>query len=486
MSARRPRLRPRRRRMLVRVYLYGAALVLLMWLALFGVGRYVVAPAVSANARPLARWVVPRIAASRGDLAKLRAELREAKETLNLDLSLYDPEGHLLATNVEPALPPLSGDELAQLQAQQVLTVGDTPIFAAAVMEGSELVAYGMVVRPPRNLALKSTSVAYLVVLVLLAFAAVPVARSIVRPLEQLAATTRAFGEGDLSVRVGLDRNDEIGDLARAFDEMAARVALLLRSEKEVLANVSHELRTPLARIHVALELAEGGDPERAQRYLREIAEDLGELERLVDDVLTAARLDVNMGRSGEALPPLHRAAMDGAALVAQAAARFAERHPERTLELEREDALPTIEADAVLLRRAIDNLLENAQKYSEAGSSIELRASAREGSLVVEVVDRGIGIDPADLPMVFKPFFRGDRSRARATGGVGLGLALARGIVEAHGGTIVLESQVGKGTCARVRLPVATDQPPDDEAEPARARNTSTHGRKTAATRSI
>jgi two-component system, OmpR family, sensor kinase len=486
VSERAARIKPRRRRMLVRVYLYGAALVLLMWLALFGVGRYVVAPAVSANARPLARWVVPRIAASRGDLAKLRAEMREAKETLYLELSLYDPDGRLLASNVEPPLPPLSSDELAQLRAQQVLTVGETPVFAAAVMEGPELVAYGMVVRPPRNLALKSTSVAYLVVLVLLAFAAVPVARSIVRPLEQLAAATRAFGEGDLSVRVGLDRNDEIGDLARAFDEMAARVALLVRSEKEVLANVSHELRTPLARIHVALELAEGGDPERAQRYLREIAADLGELERLVDDVLTAARLDLGLGRSGEPLPQLRLAAVDGAALVGQAAARFAERHPERSLETDCEEALPTIEADAVLLRRAIDNLLENAQKYSEAGSPIALRASTEEDGLLVEVVDRGMGVDPEDLPMVFKPFFRGDRSRARSTGGVGLGLALARGIVEAHGGTIALESEVGKGTCARIRLPLPTGEPEDDEAEPAGARNNSTHGRKTAATRSM
>jgi two-component system OmpR family sensor kinase len=413
--------------MLVRIYLYGAALVLLMWLALFGVGRFVVAPAISANAGPLARWVVPRVAASRGDLEKLHAETHELKRTLKIDLSLYDRGGRLLASNVEPPLPPLSADEVKQLREQQVLTVGETPVFAAAVMEGSELVAYGLVVRPPRHLALKSTSVAYLVVLVLLAFAAVPVARSIVRPLEQLAETARAFGQGDLSVRARMDRNDEIGDLARAFDEMAARVALLLRSEKEVLANISHELRTPLARIRVALELAEDGDAARAQRYLKEIAEDLGEVERLVDDVLTAARLDRVDGRSSEALPPLRIANVAPATLVAEAAARFAGRHPGRKLTVEATEPLPMVAADAALLRRAVDNLLENAQKYSEPASPIELRVLDAHGSLRLEVVDQGIGIDPADLPLVFKPFFRGDRSRARQTGGVGLGLALAR-----------------------------------------------------------
>ncbi len=443
-----------RRRVLTRLYLYGVALVALMWLALFGVGRLVVAPAINASVRPLAGWIVPRVAATRADPVRLRAETDEVKQKLKIDLTLYDASGRLLSTNVDPPLPALGPEDLARLEDEPAIAIGDTPVVAAAVLEGRELVAYGLVVRPPRNLTLKASSFAFLAVLVVLAFGAVPLARSIVGPLERLAAVTRAFGEGDLRARAGSYQRDEIGDLARAFDVMAERVAFLLRAEKELLANVSHELRTPLARIRVALDLAERGDPARAQRYLAEIAEDLSELDRLVDDVLTAARLDLAEERAGEGQPPLRIADVEAGDLVERAAARFADRHPDRTLAVDA-GALPTIRADETLLRRAIDNLLENAQKYSDPGSPIELRASCDDRRLLVEVADHGIGIDAADLPSVFKPFFRGDRSRARTTGGVGLGLALTRRIVEAHEGTIALDSRVGVGTTARIELPI-------------------------------
>ena len=201
--------------------------------------------------------------------------------------------------------------------------------------------------------------------------------------------------------------------------------------------------------------------------------------------MLTAARLDLMEGRDGEALPPLRLTAVTADAFVAEISTRFEERHPERRLAVAAPAGLPAIEADPILLRRAIDNLLENAHKYSEPSSPIELRASASDAELLLEVVDLGIGIDAADLPLVFKPFFRGDRSRARQTGGVGLGLALAQRIVHAHRGTIGLDSQVGKGTTARIRLPLATEEPADGEVEPGPRRGASTRSRETAATRS-
>jgi signal transduction histidine kinase len=111
-----------------------------------------------------------------------------------------------------------------------------------------------------------------------------------------------------------------------------------------------------------------------------------------------------------------------------------------------------------VLLRRAIDNLLDNAGKYSEPGSTVRLLARATADGLQVEVADEGMGIDASDMPHLFTPFFRSDRSRARKTGGVGLGLALARRIVMAHGGSLTLESQPGVGTTARITLPSARD----------------------------
>jgi signal transduction histidine kinase len=244
-----------------------------------------------------------------------------------------------------------------------------------------------------------------------------------------------------------------VGELGRAFDDMAERLERLVTGERELLANVSHELRTPLARIRVALELAAEGDLERARRYLAEIAVDLDELDRLVEDVLTTARLDA---AAGDAARAISRLPVDPTAVVAEAAARFREGHPGRTLELSIPDALPAVEGDAALLRRLLAILLDNAAKYSEAPAPVSLAALADAEGLRVEVRDRGIGIDPADLPRLFTPFFRTDRSRARGTGGTGLGLALARRIAGAHGGTIEVESKPGEGATFRVRLPRA------------------------------
>jgi signal transduction histidine kinase len=283
--------------------------------------------------------------------------------------------------------------------------------------------------------------------------------RSLARPLARIVGAARAFGAGRLDARAGLPRSDEIGEVATAFDEMADRLTALLRAEKELLANVSHELRTPLARIRVALDLAAEGDTEP----LADIAEDLAELERLISDVLTAARLDLGdaAGPGSGGIPPLRQESVDVGELVERAAARFRVAHPERPLVVALAPELPAVDGDPVLLRRVLDNLLENAHKYSRgATDDVELRAARAPGEVRLEVRDRGIGIALEDLPHVFRPFFRADRSRTRATGGLGLGLALARRIVEAHHGTIALESELGKGTRAHVRLPAGAPAP--------------------------
>jgi two-component system, OmpR family, sensor kinase len=240
---------------------------------------------------------------------------------------------------------------------------------------------------------------------------------------------------------------------------MAERLTHLLRSQKELLANVSHELRTPLSRIRVALDLANEGDAALARESLADIAEDLSELERLVSDVLTAARLDLATEPTPGATPPLRRELVEAQTLVDKAAARFRSAHPAHRLEVRVDGTLPLLEADPVLLRRALDNLLDNAGKYSEPQTTVRLLARPLEHGLQVEVRDEGIGIDANDLPHLFTPFFRSDRSRARKTGGVGLGLALARRIVVAHGGTLTVESQPGQGTTAQVTLPAATEE---------------------------
>jgi signal transduction histidine kinase len=292
-------------------------------------------------------------------------------------------------------------------------------------------------------------------------------ARWIVRPLGTLSRTAERLGAGDLKARANLGRQDEIGGLGRAFDDMAERVESLLRAERELLANVSHELRTPLARIRVALEMADEAGAGSAQAPLAEIRSDLAELETIIDDIITAAHFDLDDGRSPPSSFPIHRERTTAPELCSRAIDRFRSRHPDRPLELALK-ATPPVDADPVLLRRVLDNLLENAHKYTpDPSRPIQIRTLSENGRVSFEVVDRGIGIPKEDLPRVFVPFFRSERSRTRSAGGVGLGLTLAKRIVEAHGGAIEIASEAGAGTTVHVMLPVADLAAP---AEPSHA----------------
>jgi signal transduction histidine kinase len=224
----------------------------------------------------------------------------------------------------------------------------------------------------------------------------------------------------------------------------------MLANERELLANVAHELRTPLSRIGIALDLAGEGNAERARTSLGEISVDVAELEVIVNDILTALRYDVSGGGM-----PLRKARTSPEAIANAAAERMRARHPDRPLKVVVQPDLPDIEVDPVMFRRVIDNLIENAHKYTPEKVAPIVLAARREGSSIeFEIIDRGMGIATADLPNIYNSFFRAERSRSRETGGVGLGLTLAKRIVEAHGGTIEITSSVGKGTRARVTVP--------------------------------
>ncbi|MFN0247327.1 MAG: ATP-binding protein [Kofleriaceae bacterium] len=291
--------------------------------------------------------------------------------------------------------------------------------------------------------------------LVILVLGAIVTARYIVRPIDRLAKTARDLGAGDLSARSRLGRSDEIGELGQRFDEMADRIQVLMRSEKELFANIAHELRTPLSRIGVALDLATEGDAAAARASLAEIAVDVSELETIVDDILSTLRFEIADRTGGVAQLPLRRSRVVASSIARAAEDRMRSRHPSRPFEATIADALPLVDVDQVLVRRVLDNLLENAHKYSpdpEAKITLDAR---RDGDRVVYTVrDRGAGIPAKDLPMVFAAFFRGERSRSRETGGVGLGLTLAKRIVDAHDGTIEVESTLGKGTTVTVAIP--------------------------------
>jgi len=437
--------------------LYGVLMIALAVVASVLVGRFTLRSALDGPARPASTWIAWHMAELADQPEELNKQLSDLKSRVGIDLAVYEVNGRLLGTTKQPPLPPLDADDLARLQRDGTVFGRGWGVVLEPKTDRSAARYSVMRYKAPEwplSLMVRQAAVALLV----LALVSIPLARSVTAPLEGLSSLARRFGKGDLTARFGSRRRDEIGALGRAFDDMADRITALRRSEKELLANVSHELRTPLARIRLALELVTDGDRDKASSYLTDIGEDLAELERLLEDVLSAARMDLARDSAGDAVPPLHVESLSARMLVEAAANRFLVRYPERALTCDIPAELPTIEADPVL-RRVFDNLLDNARKFSEAPVQLSARVADDRAHLIVEVADRGIGVSATDQPRIFEPFFRSDPSRTRATGGVGLGLVVVRRIVEAHHGKIEVHSELGVGSRFTVTLPLSQPQ---------------------------
>ncbi|MEP9364894.1 HAMP domain-containing sensor histidine kinase [Nocardioides sp. CN2-186] len=267
---------------------------------------------------------------------------------------------------------------------------------------------------------------------------------SVVRPIRRMAVAAQRAGDGDLDARVPDRRRDEIGEVARAFNRMADRRQQLEGARRRMVSDVSHELRTPLANVRGWLEAVQDGLAEPDARLVASLHEETLHLQRLVDDLH-----DLSVGDAGEMrLDPVE---VEVAVFLEQVADGFhgAAGSVGVVLRVEAEPGAAVV-ADPVRIRQAVGNLVANAIRHTPPGGEIVLRG----GDGVLEVADTGAGIPAADLPHVFERFRRADASRSRATGGSGLGLAIVRQIVEAHGGAVTIESDVGVGTRVRITLP--------------------------------
>jgi two-component system sensor histidine kinase BaeS len=261
----------------------------------------------------------------------------------------------------------------------------------------------------------------------------------VVRPLRTMAAAAHRAGEGDLSARVPAGRRtDEVGELARAFNTMAARREESEAGRRQLVSDVSHELRTPIANVRGWLEAAQDGLAEIDRPLIDSLHEEALHLQRLTDDLH-----DLALAEAGELR--LEPVTIDLEVFVAQLVASFPSTQLDGT-------CVPgaTIVADPVRLRQAVLNLVANSLRHTPATGSVVL--SGAPG--VIVVADTGEGIPAEDLPHVFDRFRRVDPSRTRTTGGTGLGLAIVRQIVEAHGGQVGIESVVDQGTTVTIRIP--------------------------------
>ena len=285
-----------------------------------------------------------------------------------------------------------------------------------------------------------------LVLLLLIIFLAVaagswPVVRRLTRRLDALRQGVDAFGAGALHQRVSEEGRDEVAALGTSFNRAATRIEALLRSHQSLLANASHELRSPLARLKMAVQMLEdSSEPQRARLRL-EIDTNIAELDALVEEVLLASRLDAGAGVELQ-----HPVAL--LAVAAEEAARVG-------AVVDGQDLL--VPGDERLLRRAMRNLLENAQRYG--GGEITVSVQLREAQALVQVCDHGPGVPEAYRQRIFEPFFRLPGHAERA-GGVGLGLALVRQIAQRHGGQVQCRPREGGGSCFELSLPAAAGMP--------------------------
>src|SRR5438309_9516832 len=271
--------------------------------------------------------------------------------------------------------------------------------------------------------------------------------RRLVAPTGDVIEAVGRVADGDLSTRVRERGPREARTLARAFNAMTTRLEASEEQRRRLLADVSHELRTPLSVVQGNLEaLVDGVDPAD-EAHLLAILDETKVLSRLVEDLRT-----LSLAESGALA--LHREAIDVAVLVRETVDSFASQAEPAGIRLEAEvpTALPLVDADPVRAREILANLIANAIRYTPRGRRVSVDARAEHPAVALEVRDTGAGIAPDRVDRIFDRFYKSPESR-----GAGLGLAIAKQLVEAHGGTITAKSVLGEGTDIRFTLPTET-----------------------------
>jgi signal transduction histidine kinase len=277
--------------------------------------------------------------------------------------------------------------------------------------------------------------------------------------IQLLTGAAEKLAEGDLQTRVPVQGRDEVSMLAATFNQMAEQLQAADRKQRELesmrrdlIAWVSHDLQTPLTSIRAILEAVTDGvvdDPETVKRYLNTAQRDVRNLSVLIDDLFQMAQLDAGGF-------PLQRAKTSLSDLISDTIESFTElaKQQEVSLEGNVDSDVDPVMMDTQAIGRVLNNLIGNALRHTSNRGRVSVWVRRTTQGVEVTVSDTGTGIRAEDLPHIFERFYRGEKSRNRGTGGAGLGLAIARGIVQAHGGEIKVESQIGKGTQFTFQIP--------------------------------
>jgi signal transduction histidine kinase len=281
---------------------------------------------------------------------------------------------------------------------------------------------------------------------------------TITERIHLLKSAAEKLAQGDLKTRVPVQGHDEVAVLANTFNQMAEQLQTADQKQRELeslrrdlIAWVSHDLQTPLTSMRAILEAVSDGvvdDPETVKRYLNTAQRDVRNLSALIDDLFQMAQLDAGGF-------PLNKDKASLADLVSDTLESFTElaKQQEITLEGNVDPDVDPVNMDTQAIGRVLNNLIGNALRHANRGRvSLWVRRSTQ--GVEVTISDTGEGIRVENIPHIFERFYRGEKSRNRVTGGAGLGLAIARGIVRAHGGDIRVESKIGKGTQFTFHIP--------------------------------
>jgi len=282
---------------------------------------------------------------------------------------------------------------------------------------------------------------------------------TITNRIYMLKDATEKLAGGDLQTRVPANGRDEVAALAHTFNQMAEQLEAadkkqreLERLRRDLIAWVGHDLQTPLASMRAILEALEDGvvdDPQTVKRYLSTAQRDVRSLSILIDDLFQMAQLDTGG-------IPLDRAESSLADLISDTLESFSELAVRQGVHLEGsvDPNVDPLMMDTQRIGRVLNNLIGNALRHTPKDGRVEVRAQRTDSGVEVNVSDTGEGIRIEDIPHIFESFYRGEKSRSRSTGGAGLGLAISRGIVQAHGGQIKVRSTEGNGSLFTFTLP--------------------------------
>lgn len=408
--------------------------------------------------------------------------LKEQAEEQEIRILLLTPQGRVLADTqgnwtgkqARVALDEIPKDpKTSYVHGKLTTPNGDTQLYVALTvpprrlasedLASRRLVFVALLASPRRGLKTILGDLAWrflqagLATLVISLILALLIARSIAKPLQRMTIATEEIARGNYDQTLDITSPDEVGRLAASFNTMAREVKASRQAQRDFVANVSHELKTPLTSIQGFSQAILDGtadDEVNRHRAVEIISSETSRMSRLVDELLDLARIE-----SGQV--EMLRESVDLAKILGACVEKFALRAEEGNIELELDaPALPAVTGDKDRLAQVFTNLLENALKHTPPAGKVtvkaqEVRKRTRTSAVEITVTDTGAGIPSEDLEHIFERFYQVDKSRAGKDRGVGLGLTIAKQIVEAHEGTIGIESVRDLGTKITVSLPV-------------------------------